>query len=102
MPASTVNTQRLSSTLEALGRIGETPEGMQRIAFSAADVEGRRYVMELMRQAGLSVRIDPAGNIIARRPGERGPGPGHRYGVPRGHRSQRGQVRRSFGSPGGH
>ena len=75
MPASTVNSQRLSSTLEALGRIGETPEGMQRIAFSAADVEGRRYVMELMRQAGLSVRIDPAGNIIARRPGSEAQAP---------------------------
>ncbi len=75
MPELTVNSQRLNATLEALGRIGETPEGMQRIAFSPADVEGRHYVMELMRQAGLSVRIDHAGNIIARRGGreERAP-----------------------------
>ena len=42
MPAPTVNSQRLSDTVEALGRIGETPEGMQRIAFSPADVEGKR------------------------------------------------------------
>ena len=32
MPAPTVNSQRLNATLEALGRIGESPEGMQRIA----------------------------------------------------------------------
>ena len=70
MPVPTVNSQRLNTTLESLGRIGETPEGMQRIAFSPADVDGRHYVMELMRQVGLSVRVDPAGNIIARRPGQ--------------------------------
>ena len=69
MPSPTVDSQRLSATLELLGNIGETPEGMQRIAFSAADVEGRCYVMELMRQSGLSVRVDTAGNIIGRRSG---------------------------------
>lgn len=69
MSSPTVNSQRLSATLQALGRIGETPEGMQRIAFSPADVDGRRYVIELMRQAGLTTKIDFAGNIIARRPG---------------------------------
>jgi N-carbamoyl-L-amino-acid hydrolase len=63
--------QRLNATLAALGRIGETPEGMQRVAFSPADVEGRRYVMDLMRQAGLAVRVDPAGNVIGRREGAR-------------------------------
>jgi N-carbamoyl-L-amino-acid hydrolase len=53
-------------TLEALGRIGETPEGMQRIAFSPADLEGRRFVMQLMAQAGMRARVDPAANIIGR------------------------------------
>ena len=69
MATPTVNARRLSGTLEALGKIGETPEGMQRVAFSSADVEGRRYVMELMAQAGLQVRMDAAGNIIGRRDG---------------------------------
>ena len=70
MATPTVNSQRLSSTLEALGRIGETPEGMRRMAFSPADVEGRSYVMELMGRVGLDVRVDPAGNIIGRRRGQ--------------------------------
>ena len=70
MSEPAVNSERLKSTLEILGRIGETPEGMQRVAYSPADVEGRRYVMELMRSAGLSVRVDPAGNIIGRRQGK--------------------------------
>ena len=69
MAAPLINSERLNSTLQALGRIGESPAGMQRVAFSPDDVLGRSYVMELMRQAGLSVRVDPAGNIIGRRPG---------------------------------
>ena len=69
MPAITINSSRLSQTLEELGRIGETAEGMQRLAFSPADVAGRGYTMSLMRGAGLEVRIDPAGNIIGRKAG---------------------------------
>ena len=69
MATPTVNARRLNATLEALGKIGETPEGMQRIAFSPADVDGRRYVTDLMAQAGLQVRMDAAGNIIGRRDG---------------------------------
>ena len=64
-----INAERLSETLESLGRIGETPEGMQRIAFSPADVEGREFVQDLMAKAGLSVRVDAAGNVIGRKEG---------------------------------
>ena len=64
-----INAQRLSETLKSLGRIGETPEGMQRIAFSPADVEGREFVQDLMAKAGLSVRVDAAGNVIGRKEG---------------------------------
>jgi N-carbamoyl-L-amino-acid hydrolase len=39
------------------------------VAFSPADVEGRAFVMEMMRGAGLEVRVDPVGNILGRRPG---------------------------------
>ncbi len=42
---------------------------MSRVAYSDADVAGRAYVMGLMREAGLEPRIDPAGNIFARREG---------------------------------
>ena len=75
MAAPTVNGRRLNATLEALGKIGDTPEGMQRVAFSPADVDGRRYVMDLMAEAGLQVRMDAAGNIIGRREGRDGNAP---------------------------
>ena len=69
MPSLNINAARLNRTLEELGKFGETPEGMDRLAFSPADVESREYTMGLMREAGLEVRIDTAGNIIGRRAG---------------------------------
>ena len=68
----TINAARLNDTLTALGQIGNTDEGMQRVAFSPLDVAGRDYVMELMRRAGMAVRIDAAGNIIGRTEGSGG------------------------------
>ena len=67
-----INAARLNDTLTALGQIGNTDEGMQRVAFSPLDVAGRDYVMELMRRAGMAVRIDAAGNIIGRIEGSGG------------------------------
>ena len=69
-PTVAINAARLNDNLAALGQIGNTDEGMQRVAFSAFDVAGRDYVMELMRRAGMVVRIDPAGNIIGRVEGD--------------------------------
>ena len=69
MPRYPVDSARLNRTLEALGRFGETPEGMDRLAFSPADIESRAYTIGLMRAAGLETRIDTAGNIIGRRAG---------------------------------
>ena len=64
-----INAARLNRRLQELGRFGETPQGMERLAFSPSDVASRAYVLELLRQAGMSARIDAAGNIIGRRPG---------------------------------
>ena len=69
MPQTRINSLRLNRSLEKLGSIGESPEGMQRIAFSPADIQGREYTISLMRRAGMETRIDPAGNIIGRRAG---------------------------------
>lgn len=69
MVAQSINGARLNTNLEELGRIGDTPQGMQRVAFSPLDVAGREHTMSLMRRARLEVRIDPAGNIIGRRQG---------------------------------
>jgi N-carbamoyl-L-amino-acid hydrolase len=61
---------RLEQRIQALGRFGANPAGgVSRVAFSDADIAGREYVMSLMRDAGLQVRTDTAGNIIGRRAG---------------------------------
>ena len=75
-PAGTagVDAARLRERLEALSVFGRPPDGgfgdgVSRVAYSEADVAGRRYVMDLMRAAGLEPRIDPAANIFGRRAG---------------------------------
>ncbi|MGH9350113.1 MAG: Zn-dependent hydrolase [Vicinamibacterales bacterium] len=74
LAAGEVNAARLRSRLEALSLHGRPAgatfdAGVSRVAYSAADVAGRAYVMGLMRTAGLQPWIDPAGNIFARREG---------------------------------
>lgn len=64
------NAERLQQRITELGRFGANPTGgVSRVAFSAADVAGREYIKKLMRDAGLAVRVDAAGNIIGRREG---------------------------------
>jgi N-carbamoyl-L-amino-acid hydrolase len=69
-----VNAARLRARLEALSVYGRPASagfegGVTRVAYSDADVAARAYVMGLMREAGVQPRIDPAGNIFARREG---------------------------------
>ena len=69
-PARHVNQERLWQTLQKLGEFGKNPEGgVSRVGFTEADLAGRAYVISLMKDAGLEVRIDPAGNIFGRRLG---------------------------------
>jgi N-carbamoyl-L-amino-acid hydrolase len=65
-----VDGTRLLSRIERLRAIGATPEGgVQRVAFSAEDVAGRELTASFMAEAGLEVRVDPAGNLIGTRSG---------------------------------
>jgi beta-ureidopropionase / N-carbamoyl-L-amino-acid hydrolase len=69
-PSSSVSASRMAERIQALSRFGANPEGgVSRVAFSDADVAGREYIRELMRDAGLEVRVDAAGNLIGRREG---------------------------------
>jgi N-carbamoyl-L-amino-acid hydrolase len=53
-----------------LSRFGANASGgIDRVAFGDADLEARTWVTELMREAGLDVSVDVAGNIFGRRPG---------------------------------
>ncbi|HSE40437.1 MAG TPA: Zn-dependent hydrolase, partial [Acidobacteriota bacterium] len=65
------NAQRMQQRIEALSQFGKNPEGgVSRVAFSDADIQGRDYIISLMKQAGLDVHIDTAGNIIGKRAGK--------------------------------
>ncbi len=61
---------RIEKRIDALSAFGANPEGgVSRVAFSAADIAGREYIKGLMRETGLDVRVDTAGNVIGRREG---------------------------------
>jgi beta-ureidopropionase / N-carbamoyl-L-amino-acid hydrolase len=65
-----INSQRLQGTLEKLSEFGRNPEGgVTRLAYSDTELPAREYVIGLMKQAGLEVRADPAGNLLGTRPG---------------------------------
>src|SRR5882672_9577963 len=57
--------------LSVFGRpVGGTfQSGVSRIGYSDEDIAARKFVMDLIRGAGASVRIDAAGNIFASRRG---------------------------------
>ena len=73
-PSVRADARRLRERIEKLSAFGRPAggtfaDGVTRVAYSDADVEGRRFVMAEMKAAGLQPRIDPAGNIFARREG---------------------------------
>jgi N-carbamoyl-L-amino-acid hydrolase len=69
-----IDAARLQQSLEGLSVYGRPAggtfaDGVSRVAYSDADVAGRKFAMELMRAAGLDPRIDTAGNILGWRDG---------------------------------
>jgi N-carbamoyl-L-amino-acid hydrolase len=72
--APAIDAATLRHRIEALSHFGRPPggsfsDGVSRVAYSDADVAGRDYILTLMRAAGVTPRIDPAGNIFGLRPG---------------------------------
>jgi N-carbamoyl-L-amino-acid hydrolase len=69
-PQISADPERMEQRIQALGQFGTNRDGgVSRVAFSDADIAGREYIKDLMRDAGLNVRVDTAGNIIGRREG---------------------------------
>lgn len=69
-----IDAARLQQSLEELSVYGRPAggsfaDGVSRVAYSDADVAGRKYATELMRAAGLQPRIDAAGNLLGWRDG---------------------------------
>jgi beta-ureidopropionase / N-carbamoyl-L-amino-acid hydrolase len=68
--SASASADRLQARITALAKFGANPEGgVSRVAFSEADVAGRAYIRKLMEEAGLTVRVDTAANMIGRREG---------------------------------
>lgn len=65
-----INGDRLMQSIFELAKIGKLPnDGVKRIAYTQEDIQARNLVKQWMREAGMAVRIDGAGNIIAKYPG---------------------------------
>jgi len=66
-----IDQQRLTDELEALGAISQAPPPVvTRVVFTEADLRGRTFVKQLCAAAGLAIREDPVGNTFARWAGE--------------------------------
>ncbi|HUQ81830.1 MAG TPA: Zn-dependent hydrolase [Gemmatimonadaceae bacterium] len=61
-----VDAARLNGWLAAFDKVGRTATGINRVAYSAADLAGREFTLGLFREASLTPRVDTAGNIFAR------------------------------------
>lgn len=68
-PSLRVDGERINGQLMELAEFGKSPTGTQRMAYTEADRQGRAYIVRLMEQAGLEVRLDAAANLIGRRAG---------------------------------
>ncbi len=67
--ARVVNGERLNGWLAQFDAIGRTASGINRVAYSEADLAGRAFTKQLFAQSGLTMRLDTAGNMLARLPG---------------------------------
>jgi N-carbamoyl-L-amino-acid hydrolase len=66
----TIDGARLNARLAELARFGRrTDNGVDRVAFTDADLAGRVWIQPLLREAGLTLRMDVAGNLFGRREG---------------------------------
>jgi beta-ureidopropionase / N-carbamoyl-L-amino-acid hydrolase len=65
-----INSDRLWSRIEALSRITDPAKPWTRRAFGAHFAQGRAWLEAEFKTAGLSVEIDPGGNLVGRLPGK--------------------------------
>jgi N-carbamoyl-L-amino-acid hydrolase len=71
---SDINGERLLGDLRTLSTIGgQADGGVDRLAWSEADLAARRWFAERIREAGLEARIDAALNVFGHLAGSAGP-----------------------------
>ena len=75
LPQLEVNLERLKATLLELSRIGfnEEDKGIYRVGFSEADMNARRWLMDLLQREDFAPRMDGAGNVYGRLDDRDGP-----------------------------
>ena len=66
-----IQRERLVKDFEAMAQLTAPGEGIDRLAFTDADWEGRQYIIDRMTDAGLSVEIDDFGNVIGYKIGKK-------------------------------
>ncbi|MDR9403906.1 MAG: Zn-dependent hydrolase [Halothece sp. Uz-M2-17] len=87
-----INQNRFLRSIDQLAHIGALPDGgIRRIAYSEEDINAREQVKQWMEEAGMSIRVDTAGNVIGRYAGKIADAPALATGshidtVPRGGR----------------
>ncbi|MGG0668623.1 Zn-dependent hydrolase [Lederbergia citrisecunda] len=62
--------ERLRQSFEELARFTDEGEGINRLAYTETERNARDFLIEQFECAGLTVRTDYAGNVIARREGK--------------------------------
>lgn len=66
-----VNQDRLEKRIFELAKFGLQENGeTERVAFSDADIEAQKWVIQTLKDLGLQVHIDFAGNVIGNRKGK--------------------------------
>lgn len=66
-----IQRERLVKDFDAMAQMTAPGEGINRLAFTDADWEGRQYIIDRMTDAGLSVEIDDFGNVIGYKIGKK-------------------------------
>ena len=70
-PTPSPDAARILERIETLARITEQADGLTRVYLSPQHAEANRLVGSWMREAGLAVHVDAAGNLVGRREGDR-------------------------------
>ncbi|HEX3630488.1 MAG TPA: Zn-dependent hydrolase [Candidatus Dormibacteraeota bacterium] len=71
---SDINGERLLADLASLSRIGGLPDGgLDRLAWSEADLAGRRWFAQRLAEAGLEAHQDPSLNVFGHLRSAQGP-----------------------------
>jgi beta-ureidopropionase / N-carbamoyl-L-amino-acid hydrolase len=65
-PEIQIDSDSLSQRIQIISQTGTT-----RLAYSPEDIRGRAVVIKMMRDVGLNITIDAAGNIVGCRPGRK-------------------------------